>query len=128
MILENVWRDLSDALTNITPTAQNWTTIATDPFDPFGPGYNRRAAADIPWLAWINERHMSAEEMLFDPIIAVSPPGGKHHSGGMGPARIYRRQPRCFSKRSWSRRPTRHRNGLGPSITPPPIPLSSLAL
>ena len=29
-----VWRDLSDAWTDITPTAQNWATIVTDPFDP----------------------------------------------------------------------------------------------
>ena len=88
-----VWRYQSDVWTNITPTAQNWATIVTDPTDPMRilaitqgggvdisrdrgatwggePSYNRRVAADIPWLAWTEERYMSAADMLFDPIIA----------------------------------------------------------
>jgi hypothetical protein len=69
-----------------TPTAQNWATIVTDRFEPSripaispeatwdgvirGQVTTDRVAADIPWLAWTNERHMSTGEMLLDPIIA----------------------------------------------------------
>lgn len=91
----SVWRYSSGNWTNITPPGDNvWSTVITDPFDSarviaireggyldisrdrgatwsgiiWGPnGTNARIAADIPWLAWTNERYMSVGEMLFDP-------------------------------------------------------------
>jgi photosystem II stability/assembly factor-like uncharacterized protein len=92
---KSVWRYHAGGWADITPAANNWDTIVTDPFDPsriiaiteggsldishdrgtkwggiiWGPGYNNRVATDIPWLAWTNERYMSTGDMLLDPEI-----------------------------------------------------------
>ena len=91
----SVWRYQSGSWANITPSAENWDTIAIDPFDParilairsggylditrdrgatwggiiWGPGFNHRVAKDIPWLAWTNEIYMSTGDVAFDPVV-----------------------------------------------------------
>src|SRR5262245_51105664 len=91
-----VWRYQSSAWTDITPAADFWSTVVTDPFDParivairsggylnisqdrgatwsgiiWGPqGHNIRVATDIPWLAWTMEDYMSEGDMYFDPTV-----------------------------------------------------------
>ena len=89
-----VWRYSDGAWANITPSADTWQSVVTDPYNEkriiavrdggfldisndrgatwsgiiWGPGYNVRVSPDIPWHAWTNETYMSVGDMQFDPV------------------------------------------------------------